>query len=910
MSTLKNKLMVSGTALGLFISFGTVSSAQDNSDELKAKRLDEIVVTARKRAENIQETPLSISAFTADMIEAAAIRDLADVAKFTPGFSLDDEFGRTSGVRPVIRGQATILGASGVSTFVDGILLNGSILDYDLTDVERIEVVKGPQSALYGRNTYSGAINIITKSPSDEFSGDVKVDGGKFGRFELGGTIRGPISDTVSANLHGRYFTRGGPFTNTFDGTDIGQQESGALSLALFYEPTDRLNARARIRLSKLHDDQPRLFSQGPSENNIFQDNGPVYNGNSRYFAGEITNRPIAYDDVRILGEKGFEDTEALQASLSINYELNDQVNMEFINGFNADNNESKFDFDHTAASLGPLLVNLGAFFPVGVTQLDQFSVVNNIPLIDSFGNPRDPAPTCNQPALDPFFSNLDFSNFCHFAVAVNPADFASVGKSTSDDHSHELRFNYDAAERWTGMIGGYYFQGSSKFEGTRQAPAGLADIFRSDFALQNANFVDICLANPFTPCAAVPGGATVGYIVGPNFLDDPEAIIQSFTLDADRSIIESERRNLAIFGSLDFDVTEQLTVTAEARYKSERIKTSTISRTAVYNFNGTQTDFVVEPDVRREETFTSFNPRFTAKYQANENINVYAIAARGDKPGGFNNANAIPLGFGSYDEETVWAFEGGVKNTFMDGTLILNLAGFHNSISDYQLTQATTFATGETTTVISNVGKVRVQGLEAEMTYRVPSIPGLILNANYALADSKIRQGTDLNEGRHLDVDDDGLLNCSTGFENPDSDNDPTTPDVCLATGDNVLFGSIVGRQLPRSPKHTFNVGMNYTRALTEVLDFNLNANVSHESKKFVQVHNLAFVGDNTLVNGSIGISTNGISFTIWGRNLTNEDAVVSAQRFTDPNQSFQRAFIGNPRLPREYGATFRKTF
>jgi len=898
MTTFKNKLMASGAAFGLLMSLGTIAAAQNDDRQPKVKRFDEIIVTARKKEENIQETPLSISAFTANMIEVAGIRDMADIAKSTPGFSLDDEFGRTSGVRPVIRGQSTILGASGVSTFVDGILLGGSILDYDLTDVERIEVVKGPQSALYGRNTYSGAINIITKSPSDVVSGDVKIEGGEFGRFETSGTLRGPVSDTVSASLHGRYFTRGGPFTNTFDGTDVGQQESAAASLALFYEPTDRLNARARLRLSKLHDDQPRLFSQDPSQNNVFQDNGPTYNGNSRYFAGEIVNQPIAYDDVRILGEKGFEDTEALQASLTINYELNENLDMEFINGFNADANESKFDFDHTAASLGPLLVNLGAFYPVGVPQLDV-----------AFNDPN-PAPSCNQPALDPFFSNLDFSNFCHFAVAVNPADFASVGKSTSDDHSHELRFNYDAGERWTGMLGGYYFQGGSKFEGTRQAPQGLADIFRSDFSLQNANFVDICLANPFTPCAAVPGGATVGYIAGPNFLDDPEAIIQTFTFQGDRSIIESDRRNLAIFGSLDFDVSDQLALTAEARYKSERIKTSTISRTAVYDFNGTQTDFVVAPEVRREGTFTSFNPRFTAKFQASANTNLYAIAARGDKPGGFNNANAIPLGFGSYDEESVWAIEGGMKNTFMDGTLILNLAGFRNSISDYQLTQATTFASGETTTVISNVGKVRVQGLEAEMVYRVPNIPGLVLNANYALADSKIRQGSDLNEGKHIDVADDGLLNCSTGFENPDSDNDPLTPDVCLSTGDNVAYGSIVGRQLPRSPKHTFNIGMNYTRAISDVLDFNLNANVSHESKKFVQVHNLAYVGDNTLVNGGIGISTDTLSLTVWVRNLTKEDAVVSVQRFIDPNQSFQRAFIGNPRIPRQIGATLRKSF
>ncbi len=852
MTTFKNKLMASGAALGLLMSLGITASAQADDGETKVKRFDQIIVTARKREENIQETPLSISAFTANMIEAAGIRDMADIAKSTPGFSLDDEFGRTSGVRPVIRGQATILGASGVSTFVDGILLNGSILDYDLTDAERIEVVKGPQSALYGRNTYSGAINIITKSPSDEFSGDVKLDAGSFNRFEAAGTIRGPVSDTVSASLHGRYFTRGGPFTNEFDGTKVGQQESGAVSLALFYEPTDRLNVRARVRLSKLNDDQPRLFSTDPEDNNLFPDDGGTLLGNGRYFGGEITERAINIDDVRQLGEKGFEETESLQSSLSISYDVNDQFNIEFINGFNADNNEFKFDFDHQGTSLAPFAVYIGPVFPV-------------------FG---------------PFFF--------HAYVIDDPADFASVGKGTSSDHSHELRLNYDGGKFQT-MIGGYYYGGSSDSEGTRQAPAALNELLMEGFAAQEARMIAQCAAHAgdaFAPCFSVPGFDSIL-----NFGSE----LDELEFAADRSLRDSERRNLAIFGSIDFDVTDDLALTAEARYKSERIINSTISRSAIFNYVGLQTAFTVDPEVIREETFNSFNPRFTAKYQASDNTNVYAVVARGDKPGGFNNTNAIPLGFGSFDEETVWAYEGGVKNTFMDGTLILNLAGYYNTITDYQLTQAATLPGGTgTTTVISNVGKVRVQGLEAEMIYRVPSVPGLILNANYALADSEIKRGTDLNEGRHLDVADDRRLNCSIGLQ------DPTLP--CSA--DNTLFGSIVGRQLPRSPKHTFNIGMNYTHALTDDFDLNLNANLSHESKKFVQVHNLAYVGDNTLVNAGIGITTNGLSITVWGRNLTKEDAVVSAQRFIDPNRSFQRAFIGNPRLPREFGATVRKTF
>ena len=794
------------------------------------------------------------------MIEKAGIRDMVDIAKLTTGFSLDDEFGRTSGIRPVIRGQSSILGESGVSTYIDGVLFNGSILDYDLNDVERLEVVKGPQSALYGRNTYSGAINIITKSPTDEFSADVKVDAGSNGRFEASGALRGPISDVMSGGINGRYFTRGGPFTNTYDGTKVGQQESASLSGVLYYEPTDALSVRARVRAAALRDDQPRLFHTDPSENNIFQDDGGTYLGNSRYFQGEIVEHDIDVDDVRLLGEKGYENVDNLQASIAISYDINEALNVEFINGVNAEHNESAFDFGHTAQSLNPFSVYIGPIAPF------------------AFG--PNPPPQ---------------SYFHAYVISDAFADFASVFESNKTDFSSELRINY-SADNLTGLLGGYYYHETGTTYDRRRAPAGFAQIVESGFAAQTARMEAQCAihaADADRRCFSSRGFDAIF-----NFGSQLEDI----QLFADRDITNNKRENIAIFGALDYDFTDQLSVSAEGRYKSETVARNTVDRSAVYNYLGTQTDFTTEPAINRSETFNSFNPRVSAKYQLTGNVNIYAVAARGDKPGGFNNTDVIALGFSTYDEETVWAFEGGMKNTLMNGDLIFNIAGYHNTISDYQLTQALTLPiVNQTTTLISNLGKVRVMGFEAEMIYRVPKLPSLILNANYAFSDSEILRGTDITEGRHLDTLDDGRVNCSVGFADPAAGcND----------GDNVLPGSIVGRQLPRSPRHTMNVGMNYSRPITDKLNFGVNANMSYESKKFVQVHNLAFVGENLLVNGSFSLSADNQSITFWGRNLTDEDAVVSAQRFADEAGSFQRIFVGNPRIGREYGVTYRHNF
>ena len=178
-----------GIALAAIGSTGlsTVALAQDNT----AQALEEIIVMARKRAENIQEIPVAVTAITANQIQNLDLQDLSEISKLTAGLVFDAEFGRGSD-RPVIRGQANILGDSGVSYFIDGVYINGSIADYDLNDIERIEVVKGPQSALYGRNTYSGAINIITKSPGDSLSSDVRFSVSDDDEQEISASVRGP----------------------------------------------------------------------------------------------------------------------------------------------------------------------------------------------------------------------------------------------------------------------------------------------------------------------------------------------------------------------------------------------------------------------------------------------------------------------------------------------------------------------------------------------------------------------------------------------------------------------------------------------------------------------------------------------------------------------------------------------
>jgi outer membrane receptor protein involved in Fe transport len=170
-------LQISWSALAI-AALPSVAQAQDAAANPSVAGSDspdvEILVTARKREENLQDVPLSITAVTAETIEEQGLRSIVDIANITPGLSYRPGFGRNSD-RPVIRGQSNIQGQPNVAFFIDGIFVTGSLTSFNLDNLERVEVIKGPQAALFGRATFAGAINYITRKPDNEFRGKASV---------------------------------------------------------------------------------------------------------------------------------------------------------------------------------------------------------------------------------------------------------------------------------------------------------------------------------------------------------------------------------------------------------------------------------------------------------------------------------------------------------------------------------------------------------------------------------------------------------------------------------------------------------------------------------------------------------------------------------------------------------------
>ena len=236
--------------------------------------LGDIVVTARKTAESLQDAPVSVSVITSDTIAEQGMNSIEDFSKQSTGISFSQAFGRSTD-RPVIRGQSNVLAGvqagveSGAAYFVDGVYYQGDIQGFDPLSIERVEIIKGPQSALYGRNTYSGAINYITKDPSDTLTVSGRVRAAEYNEYEGALSISGPIAGDVLGFRAGvRHYEYGGQYTNQLTGKKVGQEKSQSGYLTLQFEPSSDIKFRTRLSYQKDDDGPLAIFLQGAAANN------------------------------------------------------------------------------------------------------------------------------------------------------------------------------------------------------------------------------------------------------------------------------------------------------------------------------------------------------------------------------------------------------------------------------------------------------------------------------------------------------------------------------------------------------------------------------------------------------------------------------------------------------------------
>jgi iron complex outermembrane recepter protein len=340
-----------------------------------AEDTDTIIVTARKSSERLVDVPISITALGQAEIAAAGLESVADVAMQTPGFSYRQGFGRQGGgqagatSRPSIRGMSSIVGGANAAFFVDGIFVSGNISSYQLDNLERVEVIRGPQSALFGRQTFGGAVNFVTRQPGEELAGRITATAGKWGHNEISGYMSAPlIPGKLYAELNARSYEFGGDYDNAATKQrDIGAQSSFGLGGKIVFNASDRLSFRLDASYAKDEDGPYPYTYFGSTKNNCFL---PVIGGTflgiprsttrSRgYYCGEITVQPVQSNNINQIRTLGYDSVqrEALRASLTGQYETESGYQFTAVAAWNSSENVSGIDNTLTPSATPSLAI-------------------------------------------------------------------------------------------------------------------------------------------------------------------------------------------------------------------------------------------------------------------------------------------------------------------------------------------------------------------------------------------------------------------------------------------------------------------------------------------------------------------------------------------------------------------------
>ncbi|MBL0924501.1 MAG: TonB-dependent receptor [Sphingomonadaceae bacterium] len=281
MTSNRHILLSHPAPLGLIVAMGlsglcpSPAYAQDTEsiEQKDSGALDEIVVTAQRRAENLQDVPISVTAFGADEVATARIQSLNDLASRIPGFSVNT-FSQ-SRANPALRGGSSSLTAPGaeqaIGLFIDDVYFGGSgDFEVDLFDVERIEVLKGPQGTLFGRNTTGGTINVVTKTPGQTFESQGEVTLGNYDYFQARAYVAGPLSEKLAGSLAFTSTDRDGTSLNITTGNRVDTLNRASVRGKLAWEASDSLKVVLGLGYSRINETAPardNLFPNVPVDN-------------------------------------------------------------------------------------------------------------------------------------------------------------------------------------------------------------------------------------------------------------------------------------------------------------------------------------------------------------------------------------------------------------------------------------------------------------------------------------------------------------------------------------------------------------------------------------------------------------------------------------------------------------------
>ncbi len=704
---------------------GLVGGPDMATAQQTAGGIEEITVTAQRREQSLQDVPISISAFTSDDIEKNMFADVSEYLTQTPNASFISN-GARSRRQISIRGVTSFAGPGTTGFYVDDFSVSESTINPPIMDIERIEVLRGPQATYFGRNALGGGLSITSKKPTDELAGSVMVDYSRFATVDLEGVLNVPIvSDALAIRFNAKSVSSDGNIRNIHPIGGGNSQDYDYLKSALRWTPTDNLTIDATFQYATeevgMREGVPSGVFSNFAGNVLYRDAFPDRDGDGR-------GDPL-------IDEVGF---------------------------FPGNTNRTNFNFPQ---SVGTTMRN-------GVVKTDYET--NGLLFTNITG-----------------YIDSDF----FLAGDIDGASIDAFNEFRNIENlsvSSEFRVQNTGDSRWKWNAGVIY--------------------------------------------ARDEGESWNRTIVGSWM---PLGLPDGFVIDRDDSTNQTDY--WAIFGQLDYDVSDQLTLSIGGRYSDEQKEAS------IQGFSGT-----LVHTVQFEDSFTDFSPRLAATYHLTDETTLYATISKGYKSGGVQEA-PIPE-FQTFDPEELWNYELGIKADLLDNRIRLNAALFYMDWTDLQVSFQENY--------IDENGDFQLFG-----------------GVNNAEAAT--------NRGAELSVTalvtEDLLVNLNVGYLDAQFDDF-----VALIDGQNHVLD---GYTIPNAPKWTVSANAEYNFRLSDIgdgyirLEYNFRDEINPTTTSLIYDGFPWDVPSYNFVNLRVGLERDNFRIVGYVENLFDETYYTNA---------YQKAFAG----------------
>lgn len=805
------RLRVSTLTFFLALAFSAESFAQ----------MEEIIVSARKREENLQDVPISITAFSDEEIQRLNIATLKDITQRTSSVILDQGFSPQD-TRIVIRGLAPIQGRQNAAVLQDGvdissqaIVTNGGSLMINprLFDIERVEVVKGPQNALYGRSAFAGAINYITRKPTNELRSTVGADVGNNGRADIRAGISGPlVEDSLLGGINVAGWTHDGFYQNTITGKDVGGQSGKAIAGTLVWNATEKLSFNLRGEYTDDEFDVSPYFAIIPTETLPIPPQA----------VGTVTALSSINGFTGTIPDGGTNVGNSIVRGGVIAPTMSD-------NPRNPGNDYSGIEREITRVTL------------TADWELDPFDIV----YLGHYGNQESTENEDGQRVG----SVLTESTLTAGAELL----FAEDNTITS----HELRLqsnNPDAAFNWT--VGALYWKQDQEF---------LDGSFN-------------CVANTIFVPAPGPG-LVPGTSCGPTIASVGEGINGAGRFP---DVWGRDTEHWSGYFLIDWEFIENFTVVVEGRYTNEDVDVRGPDRAPPPLPPGAPNPFSRILDPRElfgpsslspqpganlaSESDSFFTPKITLEWTPSDDTLLYFSFAEGRKPSGFTLIGTGGLwepDENRFEQERVDVWELGAKTAWLDNRLTINGAFFFQDYTDKQT--STQVVIGEAPNQVLgtrpvNASAAEVWGIELDALWSITE--NLNVSASYTYLNTEYKDFKILNSGAAPIA---LIGNCNVV--------DPTGNDPTCEL-------DYSGKALEYAPENSFVGSATYRRAFNATTDWFIEGDLVFQDERFQDNANRVKFDAFTVFNFRLGVTTERWDLIAYVDNAFENEAVKTGFR------------------------------